>query len=97
MSIIDPSPTHVIRIWWFLTWRGALLGFLAGGAIGFILGFALAFANVPQQTAGQIFPIAGYLAGTAVFAWVVSMLLKKSFSDFRIVLKPLDETAANDT
>ncbi len=78
-------------------WRGALLGALAGFILGIILGIALAFTSVLPQTQNQIFQISGFLAGTAVFGWVVSMLLKKSFSDFRVALVPLDETAADDT
>ena len=92
MNTIEPGAIHIFKIWWLLVWRGGVLGALAGAAIGFILGIAFAIAGVPPDKAQTFFLIAGYLAGIAIVAWVVSMLLNKSFSDFRIVLIPLDDS-----
>lgn len=92
LNTIEPGAIHVFKIWWLLLWRGVLLGGLAGAAVGFILGIVFGVAGVPPERAQIFFVVSGYLVGIGIFAWVISMMFDKLFSDFRIVLISLDES-----
>lgn len=73
---------RVLEVWWSLVWRGVTVGIVAGMAVDFVL----EFVGVPDY-GKYVGAIAGFLGGI----WAVRTAISTSYSDFRIVLVPLDE------
>lgn len=77
---------RAIKVWWSLTWRILLFGFFGGFLIGLILGFILAIMRIDAKTITAICRIAGMVIGIPIGIFVIKIILKKEFSDFRIAL-----------
>lgn len=80
-----------LRVWWSFTWRGLLLGILAGAGVGAFAGIILGAMGM----VGQIAVFAQYLGmivGIIAGVWVVKMVLSKPFKGYRIALIPSDDT-----
>ena len=78
------------KVWWSLMWRAVLFGGLAGGAFGMVMGGVMGALGTPIETIRMATSWTGVLVGVPVGIWVVRNVLRKSWSDFRIVLVPLD-------
>ena len=78
------------KVWWGLMWRAILFGGLAGGAFGMVMGGILGALGTPIETIRMATSWIGIFVGIPVGIWVVRNVLQKSWSDFRIVLVPLD-------
>jgi hypothetical protein len=89
---IEVTWGRATKVWWSLLWRAALFGLLAGGAIGFVIGLILGAAGVAAEVITAAGTWAGLLIGIPVGIWVVRTVLRKSWSDFRIVLVPPQRT-----
>jgi hypothetical protein len=79
---------RAMKVWWSLGWRAILFGALAGGVAGFVIGLLGAAAGVPSEQISRYGGLAGIAVGIPVGIWVVRIVLRKSWSDFRIVLVP---------
>lgn len=99
---LDVTWARALKVWWSLMWRGVLYGLVAGIGTGAIVGFVLAVVVYVAESAGlkgigdpigglmsSIGGLFGGIAGAAVGVWVVRNILRKSWSDFRIVLLPV--------
>ncbi len=94
--VADPQPDvglevtwgRTMKVWWSLVWRMILFSMAAGFVAGLIVGGAGAFAGVGAQNLSYLGNIAGLVVGLPVGVWVVRSILRKSWSDFRIVLLP---------
>jgi len=93
---LDVTWGHALRVWWAFAWRFISLtiitGFVCGCAIGFVVGFIMGMLRLPRiqiQLLVQLvaFPV-GVLLSVLAGIWVMRMVLRKQFSDFRIVLRP---------
>jgi hypothetical protein len=88
MRELELTWSRTICMWWLLVWRmvvgGAVLGFFAGavGAVVSIYSDLLEYA----ATFGAVF---GYIAGIAWSPFVLRMMLRKKYGDFRLALVPL--------
>jgi hypothetical protein len=80
------------KVWWSLTWRWLLFyvitGFISGFVIGFIKGAAVA-SNQTIETVRTVANWTGVFISIPVGIWVVRSVLRKSWSDFRIALVPI--------
>ena len=82
MKEFEATWGRVLEVWWRLVWRGVTVGIVAGIAADFVLEF------VGVSDYGKyVGAIAGFLGGI----WAVREAIRTSYSDFRIVLVPLDE------
>ncbi|MBV8318129.1 MAG: hypothetical protein JOZ53_24560 [Planctomycetaceae bacterium] len=90
------------KVWWSLTWRWLLFSvitcvittFISGFVIGFVIGFikGAAGVSVSNQTIETVSTVAvwtGVFTSIPVGIWVVRSVLRKSWSDFRIALVPI--------
>jgi hypothetical protein len=82
MKEFEATWGRVLEVWWSLVWRGVTVGIVAGIAADFIL----EFVGVPDY-GSYVGAIAGFFGGI----WAVRTAIRTSYSDFRIVLVPLDE------
>ena len=85
---LEVTFSRAAKVWWILSWLAILFGSLAGGAAGFVIGIICAAARVAPEQIRRYGGLAGVAVGIPVGIWVVQTVLKKSWSDFRIVLVP---------
>ena len=78
------------RVWWSFMWRTIVFAALAGGVIGFVTGGILGAAGASSQAISGIVTWLGLAIGIPVGIWVTRIVLRKSWSDFRIALVPND-------
>lgn len=86
MQELEITFSHVLQIWWAYTWRVVLYGVLFGAEIGLLVGctgFAFGYDNDDLMLLCQIF---GSLISIPISIWVISKILNKKFSSFRIAL-----------
>ncbi|HWM41694.1 MAG TPA: hypothetical protein VNP36_04575 [Burkholderiales bacterium] len=88
---IEATWGRATKVWWSLIWRAVLFGGLAGMLAGGVIGAILGAAGVPQQTIATVGGWLGILVSIPVGIWVVRSVLRKSWSDFRIVLIPVSK------
>lgn len=79
---------RAVRVWWSLMWRALLFGGIGGGGVGFVIGFFMGAAGASLASITAVTAWAGLLVGIPVGMWVVRHVLRKTWSDFRIVLLP---------
>ena len=78
---------RTLAIWWSLTWRNYLWGFLA--ALVFYLPILIFFMVAGDTKLGAVIAaVVMSLLGLVVSAWVLRIVLRKRFPKFRIVLLP---------
>ncbi|MBV8313498.1 MAG: hypothetical protein JOZ53_00930 [Planctomycetaceae bacterium] len=80
------------KVWWSLTWRWSLFVVITGFISGFVIGFLKSAAGASNQTIETVKIVAnwtGVFLGIPVYIWVVRSVLRKSWSDFRIALVPI--------
>ena len=85
---LDVTFSRATKVWWSLAWRAVLFGVLAGMAAGFVIGVIAVAAHVPRERMSTLGGVTGLAVGIPVGILVVQMVLRKSWSDFRIVLVP---------
>jgi hypothetical protein len=77
---------RVTRIWWLIVWRVAVGGALIGAVVGFVIGFIEAVMGYSRATITVHTGIAGWMVGMAWSLVVVRMALRKTYSDFQLLL-----------
>jgi len=82
MKELEATWGRVLEVWWSLVWRGVTVGIVAGIAADLVLGVV----GVPDY-GRYVGAIAGLFGGI----WAVRAAIRTHYSDFRIVLMPLDE------
>ncbi len=82
MTELEATWGRVVEVWWSLVWRGVTVGIVAGIAADFVL----EFVGVPGYSK-YVGAIAGFFGGI----WAVRAAIRTYYSDFHIVLVPLDE------
>jgi hypothetical protein len=77
---------RVLAVWWLIVWRALLGGAVLGFIAGFLVGFIGLLAGLPQDvrliTSGALGALASLIWGIIV----LRMALRKTYSDFKIVL-----------
>jgi len=83
----QPRLIHLVSIWWFRTWRGALLGLVAVApfSIGFYLLDRAHIRSTPLRLAEQALVL---LIGGAIAFDISRTALAKRYRNFRIALLP---------
>ena len=82
MKELEATWGRVLEVWWSLVWRGVTVGIVVGIAADLVL----EFVGVPDY-GKYVGAIAGFFGGI----WAVRAAIRTYYSDFRIVLVPLDE------
>jgi hypothetical protein len=59
---------------------------VGGASVGFVLGAIMGAAAVPLETITLVTTLVGMVPGLGVGIWAVRSVLRRSWSDFRIVL-----------
>jgi hypothetical protein len=83
---LDVTWGRALKVWWCLVWRVIVFGMLAGLVAGAVVGGIAGAAGVNPQRISSLGGLAGMVAGIPVGIWVVRTILRKSWSDFRIIL-----------
>ena len=90
VEFVEVTRTRALKILWSLTWRVGGLSSLAGLLVGIISAIVSVLARVDPETGLRltllVSGIVALIVGPFVSPVVMRMLLKKRFSDFRIVL-----------
>ncbi len=83
---LDVTWGKAAKVWWSLAWRVIVFGMLAGFVAGAVVGGIAGAAGVNTQTISSLGALSGMVVGIPVGIWVVRTILRKSWSDFRIIL-----------
>ncbi len=90
VEFVEVTRTRASKVLWSLTWRIGGFSILAGSLVGMISASVLALARVDPETGLRLTVLAsGIVAlflGPVVGPVVMRMVIRKRFSDFRIVL-----------
>ena len=85
MEELELTWNRLFRMWWLVVWRGAVGGGALGAAFGFVAGFVLALAGLAQYIT-VVSTALGYLAGLIWAVFVLRMMLRKNYGDFKVAL-----------
>ncbi len=89
VEFVEVTTTRTLKVLWSLTWRVGGLSSLAGLLVGIISAIVSRLAQVDPETGLRLTLLASGIVALIVAPFVgpvvVRMLLKKRFSDFRIV------------
>jgi hypothetical protein len=77
---------RALKVWWSLAWRALLFGGIGGFIAGAIIGAIAGAMGVAPATIANLGSLAGFLISIPIGMWVVRNVLRKSWSDFEIVL-----------
>jgi hypothetical protein len=80
-------------MWWLFVWRAAVGGAVIGGVAGFVVGFILALAGLAEYVL-IVTGVTGYALGLVWSTFVLRMMLRKRYADFRLALVQI--VGAND-
>ena len=83
---LDVTWGRAAKVWWSLMWRTIMFGMLAGLVAGALIGAIAGAAGVNTQTISYLGAISGVVVGIPVGIWVMRAILRRSWSDFRIIL-----------
>lgn len=97
MTEMEPSLTRIVKVWWLIFWRAALLVVVGGTLLGQVLGVMLAWTEVSDASTVRIAEIVAWLVAGLAGLLAVSSLFRKRFSDFRVALVQDQEMNASDT
>jgi hypothetical protein len=88
MQELELTWNRTMRMWWLLVWRmvvgGAILGLFAGA-----LGALVSIFSDLIEYASEFGAVFGYIAGVAWSPFVLRMMLRKKYGDFKLALVPL--------
>ena len=90
MQQLEVTWGRVLRVWWLIFWRSTLGATVFGAIIGFVFGFVVAFTGLPRGLITTVSPILGAIIAIFWAMLVVRMALRKTYSDFQIMLVPRD-------
>lgn len=93
MQELELTWNRTMRMWWLLFWRALVGAVILGFVLGFVVGVILAIVGYPQYII-LISSIVSYFGGLIWSAFVLRMMLRKKYSDFRLALIPV--TLADD-
>lgn len=86
MQELEVTFGRAAQVWWAFTWRATLYALLSGAIIGVVVGLICAvFGSDPQR----LLPfnlLLGAAVGILASIWVISKILNKKFSSFRVAL-----------
>jgi hypothetical protein len=87
---LEVTWARAAKVWWSFMWRTVIFAAFAGGLLGFVVGAILGAGGASNQTITGTVTWLGLLIGIPIGIWVTRMVLRKSWSDFRIALVPND-------
>ncbi len=85
-GVVEVTWERAAKVWWSLLWRAVLFGGVAGGVFGAIVGGIMGASGASLEQIATVTKSVGILVGIPVGIWVTRSILRKSWSDFRIVL-----------
>lgn len=91
MEELEVTWFRVIKVWWSLTWRIVIYGMIFGIVVSLPLGLATTALGLDEALANHVTRNIPTLAALLLGIWVTRVVLRKTYSDFRIVLVPSDE------
>ena len=93
MQELELTWNRTMRMWWLVFWRSLVGAGILGFVGGFVAGVVLAVGGYPQYIP-LVSIILGYFGALIWSTFVLRMMLRKKYGDFRLVLIPV--TAADD-
>jgi hypothetical protein len=91
---VDVTWGRAAKVWWSLIWRAMIVGGIAGGLIGGGTEFIVQTTGVSRQLIMMLKYLAGFILTILFGILIVRVVLRKSWSDFRIVLVPKNRAGA---
>jgi len=83
------------RVWWSLAWRSMLFIMPTAFIFGGIIGFFMAMFKIPIEPNTLYLQIIGGLIAVLMGIWIIKTLLSKSYTNFKIVVLPVDNEEHN--
>lgn len=97
METLELTWERVVKVWWSLVWRGTVFGMLGGFVIGFVIGLVGAASGVNQSTVNFASTLSGMGIAIPIGIVVVRSVLRKRFSDFRLLVVPLGRAESGNS
>lgn len=91
MKELEVTWLRTVKVWWSLTWRIVIYGMLFGIVIRLPLGLITTALGIEEALANIIIQNTMTVMALLIGIWVTKVILRKTYSDFRIVLVPSDE------
>jgi hypothetical protein len=86
VNFLEPTIGRATLIWWALFWRGILLAFAAAVAVNMVGEAVGAMAGLSSHSIRIMTTISSVIAAMPVGIFVVELILRKRFREFRIYL-----------
>jgi type III secretory pathway component EscS len=86
MQELEVTFGRASQVWWAFTWRAMLYALLSGAIIGVVVGLICAVLGFDPQRLLPFNLLLGAVVGILASIWVISKILNKKFSSFRIAL-----------
>lgn len=86
MAQSDVTWGQAIRIYWLVLWRSLVGGLVFGVVSGLIIGLFGAFAGISKPLTLSASSLLGVFVGVVWSTNVIRMALRKTYSNFRIVI-----------
>lgn len=85
-NTVEVTWGRAAKVWWSFIWRAVLFGIIAGAVMGGVVGGIMGASGAAPTAAAGIVQLIGTVVAIPIGIWVTRTVLRKSWSDFRIVL-----------
>jgi hypothetical protein len=86
MQELELTSQRIASVWWLITWRVMLGGWIIAFVLGFLIGEAGAALGIGFQPVAVVATVVAWLAALAWGFFVVRMALRKHYKEFRLAL-----------
>ncbi|MEC9407229.1 MAG: hypothetical protein VX549_08135 [Pseudomonadota bacterium] len=94
MNELDVTWGRTMQVWWAFFWRGIVYVMLPAFFLGAVVGVVLAVNKVPLEPHAWKLQMVGGAMGLFVGIWLTRVILRKTYSGFRIALVAVPEIEA---
>jgi hypothetical protein len=93
---VELNLQRALKIWWCLFWRTTVLSIFIGITVGLLIGTVLGSAGFSIETIERSGQVVGACLGALAGFFMTWAALAKEYSDFRIVLVPIEPPSKDD-
>lgn len=94
MNELDVTWSRTMQVWWAFFWRSIVYVMLPAFLLGAVVGVVLVVNKVPLEPHAWKLQMAGGAIGLFVGVWLTRVILRKTYSGFRIALVAVPEAEA---